>query len=230
VATSVQVILWDWGHDYFTVKFQVNATWAANYKVVYGLKETGEERVTGNFYVGANGSYTTQTATFTGLKPDTRYTAYATLWNADTNTDLSEQPGGDECYHEDWTYTDSKPVSVRPDDWEWEGTITKGAALEYTKISDTEYEVYPMTAAEWNDFVERVFEFIEYKPLSYQVGSASNFYVKKGAVMLADDVNYVRRLIKDLDPPIAPPSAVSSGGKITAAFFIGLKNSLNSIE
>ena len=40
----------------------------------------------------------------------------------------------------------------------------------------------------------------------------------------------MRQVIAGMNPPTAVPSAIVSGGKITAAFINGLKNSLNSIK
>lgn len=102
--------------------------------------------------------------------------------------------------------------------------------MDFTKISDTEYEVYPLTAREWNRFIDRIFAFMDYYEIPYSGGDASNFYVTAGTEMLAEDVDYARQLIAVMNPPTALPSAIRSGGKITAAYINGLKNSLNSIE
>lgn len=117
-----------------------------------------------------------------------------------------------------------------PPDWEWYSDVRKGVEMRYTKISDTEYKVRPLTASEWNDFIDRIVWFLEYNGWSITSGTVSSWYVTKGAEMCADDVENVRQLIDAMDPPVAVPAAVSSGRKITAAFFNGLKNSLNSIE
>lgn len=105
--------------------------------------------------------------------------------------------------------------NVRPANWAWESTVSKGSAI-------------CMTAAEFNRFIDRIFAFAAYKGISPAV-SPSTYYVEQDTEMLASEVNAVRALINAMSPPTAPPSPVSSGGTITAAFFNGLKNSLNSI-
>lgn len=226
MATSVSIIVWDYGTDFITVKFRADVTWAATYKVTYGIYETGEERTSGDFTLDAGGSYTTQTAKFSGLNPDTGYTVWVSLWNAGTDTEL-----GVTAEEEIWTESlPTPPEPVRPDDWEWYSTVSKGAAMDFAKISDTEYEVYPLTAAEWNDFVDRVVEFAEYCGLSVPSNYGSSWYVTRGTEMSATEVNYMRTLIGTLPIAVSLPVAATSNRSITAAYINGLKNSLNSIE
>lgn len=106
-------------------------------------------------------------------------------------------------------------ANVRPASWGWESTVSKGSAIR-------------ITAAEFNRFVDRVFAFAAYKGVSLTV-SPSAYYVTKGTGMLASEVNAVRTLIASMSPSTALPTAASTGSAITAAFFNGLKNSLNSI-
>lgn len=106
-------------------------------------------------------------------------------------------------------------ANVRPASWAWESTVSRGSAIR-------------MTAAEFNRFIDRIFAFAAYKGISPAV-SPSAYYVAQGTEMLASEVNKARALINAMSPPTAPPSPVSSDGTITAAFFNGLKNSLNSI-
>lgn len=103
----------------------------------------------------------------------------------------------------------------RPSDWSWESTVSKGSAIR-------------MTAAEFNRFIDRIYEFAAYRGASLS-GSAGSYYVTKGSDMLASEVNAVRALINAMSPPTAPPGPVSSDSTITAAFFNGLRDSLNSI-
>jgi hypothetical protein len=115
----------------------------------------------------------------------------------------------------------------RPSNWSWSSTVSKGAAIPYTQ-SGNAITCKPLTASEWNNFIDRIFEFMEYQGLSWS-GDTSDFYATKGSRMLAETVDYARQLIAVMNPPTALPSAIRSGGKITAAFINGLKNSLNSI-
>lgn len=222
MATSVSIDLRDYGEDYIKVRFDVEVTWAATYKLTYGIYETGEERTSGNFTLENGGTYTTSTANFSGLDPGTEYTIWVSLWNAGTGKELGVT---DEITVE----TDGSSVPVRPSNWSWTSQVSKGAVMNYTKISDTEFEVHPLTAREWNRFIDRIFEFMDYKGINYS-GNTSGFYVTAGTIMEADTVDLARQLIAAMNPPTALPSAIRSGGKITAAYINGLKNSLNSIE
>lgn len=106
-------------------------------------------------------------------------------------------------------------AKIAPTKWTWESTVSSGNDIK-------------MTAAEFNRFVDRVFEFLDYVGVSG--GAASDYYVTKGTRMMASEVNAVRTLINKMNPPTAVPAAASSGSVIRASFFNGLKNSLNSIE
>ena len=120
-------------------------------------------------------------------------------------------------------------ISSRPNNWSWTSTVSNGASMPYTQTGDKTYNAKPLTATEWNNFIDRIFEFYDYKEVSYS-GSTSGFYVTAGTKMLAETVDLARQLIAVLNPPTSLPSAISRGGKITAAYINGLKNSLNSIE
>lgn len=174
-------------------------------------------------YVEAIGK-TSVTFGFSGLDPDTEYgIKVLPVGEGNTNADRTEDPTTE------WFWTEPEMPAGRPNNWSWTSTVRKGAEMDYTKISDTEYEVHPLTASEWNRFIDRVFEFLVYTGGSYN-GDPSSWYVTAGAEMLAGDVENVRQLLASMNPPTAPPRAIRSGGRITAAFINGLKNSLNSIE
>lgn len=115
-------------------------------------------------------------------------------------------------------YTDSfytLPNAVRPSNWAWESTVSRGAAIN-------------LTAAEWNRFIDRIFAFAAYVGISPAV-SPSAYYVEQGTEMLASQFNAARAMINAMSPPTAAPSPVSPGGTITAAAINGLRDSLNSI-
>lgn len=161
--------------------------------------------------------------TFYGLEPDTAYYIKISP-RAATSGQEAMEPATTVLM-----YTEAEEPEGRPNDWYWSATISKGAEMDYRKISDTEYEVYPLTAREWNRFIDRIFQFLVYTGGSYS-GSPSSWYVTAGEEMRAEDVENVRQLIDVMNPPVSVPAKVSSGRKLTAAFFNGLKNSLNSIE
>lgn len=117
-----------------------------------------------------------------------------------------------------------------PSDWEWDSYVKKGVELDHTQISATKYKVCPLTAREWNNFIDRVVDFFLYTGGIIDIADVSTWYVTKGTEMLAEEVEIMRELIATMNPPTALPSSVTSGRKITAAYINGLKNSLNSIE
>lgn len=161
------------------------------------------------------------TYTFEGLEPDMVYYVKISPRAATSGQEATEDPTT--------KMMTTDPVELeRPDDWKWTSTVSKGAEMDYDVISATEYEVYPLTAKEWNAFVDRVEEFATY--LGISISGISACYVTAGSPMTHDEPEGIRQVIDALDPPTAVPSAISSGSKITAAFINGLKNSLNSIE
>lgn len=97
--------------------------------------------------------------------------------------------------------------------WEWDSDVSSG-------------EEFCMTAAEFNRFIDLIFDVAAAKSISLS-GSASSYNVTAGTDMLASQVNAVRSLISDLDASV--PEAAYAGGDITASFFNGLVNSLYSI-
>ena len=106
--------------------------------------------------------------------------------------------------------------SGRPTDWEWSPAITQGATIS-------------ITAAHWNDFITRIQAFATYKGVTLSSTTKSDAAATQGERMMESQANAARTLISSLSPPTSPPSAVSAGDTITAAFMNGLKNSLNSI-
>jgi hypothetical protein len=232
MATSVFIDLRDYGEDYIKVRFDVEVTWAATYKVKYGIYETGEERTSGNFTLENGGTYTTSTSTFSGLRPGTVYTVWVSLWNAGTNKELGVT---DELPVE----TDGSSAPTKPDEWVWSTSIVigdktygriidKGEAIPFAIVGNNSVCV-PLTASEWNRFIDRIFEFMDYKGKSYS-DNASDYYVTSGTDMKAADVDSARQLIARMNPPTALPSEIKRNVEITADYINGLKNSLNSIE
>lgn len=116
---------------------------------------------------------------------------------------------------------------ARPANWSWSSNVAKGATIPHT-ISGTTVTCKPLTAAEWNAFVDRVIEFQEYLG-EYYTGMDS-LRVTAGSPFKYEVPEAMRQVIASMNPPTAVPSAISSGSKITAAFINGLKNALNSIE
>lgn len=210
---------------YNTAKLYVNfsVTYAASYKVRFWLylNNTLITQTDGATYtLAAGGSKDNLTKTFSNLQPDSSYRVDAELYNAGNGAAL----GITDSISFD---TPAKPAPVRPDDWVWESTVRAGATVATTKGSDGVYRAKYLTASEWNGFVERVLDFLEYKGLSV---TGSYGYVSVGEEMDAAQVSAVRQMISLMSPPLSLPTDVSSGSAITAATINGLKDSLNSIQ
>lgn len=143
---------------------------------------------------------TSRTYTITGLDPDTTY-----VFNYRGVNDDGVGP----------FMATGKTVTTLPDrpwDWEWWSSIVSGGEVG-------------LSAIEWNTFCERINEFREYKGLSWY----SFTEVSRGDFISASIVNQAVRAIQSMNPPISVPNSVRSGSPLAASFFIGLKNSLNSI-
>ena len=127
-------------------------------------------------------------------------------------------------------------IKARPSNWSWpshtaDKPISSGSSMNYIQ-SGTTVTPTPLTAAEWLAFMNRIKEFYAYdnnKTVNSTYWNRAVNGVKSGSPMTATQVNSARYLISQLPIQTTLPSEVSSGGKITAAFVNGLKNSLNSI-
>jgi hypothetical protein len=103
--------------------------------------------------------------------------------------------------------------SVRPANWSWISNVSSGADIL-------------ISASEWNSFANRINLFRAYKSLA----SYGFTTVYSGWDWYAYVANQARNAINDMSPPTAVPSTVTSGvTDISAAFFNGLRDSLNSI-
>jgi len=197
-----------------TLNVEVDAP-SGNYYVVFKISYLGKEQThTSSRFTSTTGL----TWPFYNIPSNTQVKGYVYLYDYNT----------DELY-DSASATVTTLAPIRPDDWSWTSNVTKGAALPYVQTGEKSYTVKPLTAKEWNNFIGRIFDFMAYKEITYS-GDTSGFYVTAGTEMEADTVDLARQLIAVMNPPTALPSAIRSGGKITAAYINGLKNSLNSIE
>nr|WP_294372050.1 hypothetical protein [uncultured Ruminococcus sp.] len=104
--------------------------------------------------------------------------------------------------------------STRPSDWTWVSTVSSGSVIG-------------LTAAEWTDFCSRINAFRAYKGMS----QASFTSVTRTVTPIsASIVNEARTAISPMVSASSLPEAVSSGDPLSAAFFNGLKNALNSVS
>lgn len=116
--------------------------------------------------------------------------------------------------------------NAKPSKWSWTSTI--GGTLELTKISDGNYEVYPLTAKEWNAFLDRIREWGEYLNISLWDSDFTNAAAIQNYPMEAGNAIFVVSLLQQLGA--SPPSAPKSGDPITASFINGLATALNNLE
>lgn len=140
------------------------------------------------------------TKTFSGLSPDTQYTIDVSI----------TAPGwGFTVDLSETVWTDIRPISK----WAWWSVIAQG-------------EPIGISAGEWNSFCGRINEVRERDGYP-RYGAFETAY--SGSPILASIMNHAVWAIRAMNPPIAPPREVSPGQKVTADFFISLKDSLNSL-
>lgn len=150
------------------------------------------------------------TKTFDGLAPNTNYAANAgivtgssTAWiGAQYFTTNPSSGGGDE------------PVGpTRPSNWQWWSAIYSGGPVR-------------ISAGEWNAFCDRINKFRDYDGLpNYRFS-----YVRSGDNISASIVNEAVDAIGSIRSAWGVPGRVYRGGTITASFFLGLQDALNSIR
>ena len=162
------------------------------------------------------------TYTFYGLEPDTAYYIKISPRAATSGQEAVESATT--------VLMHTEPEETgRPANWSWTSTVKKGAEISHTQSGST-ITCKPLTASEWNRFVDRVVAFAEYCGMSIPPNYGDSWYVAKGAGMEVAEVNYMRELISYLPITVSLPLEAKPGDKITAAYINGLKNSLNSIE
>ena len=196
----------------FTIKATIDKSGLTSEYSAYGVKFFIEGISIGIVAVSSNWAATTTYS----LSKAGSYSIYGKLVNKSTGAELGYQTG---------TVT-FDIVAQRPSNWSWTSTVSKGSAMPYTKNGKTIY-AKPLTASEWNNFIDRIFEFFSYKGMAVSGGGASDFYVTKGNQMYGGELEYAQQLIDAMSPPTATPTRTT---RVTAAYVNGLKNSLNSIK
>ena len=128
--------------------------------------------------------------------------------------------------------------SARPTNWEWSGYLTlNGTRTPYNMVpggkppmvqqSNGTYYAYYMGAAEWNDLRHRVQEFADYLGVTLNYLDYNGSSAQAGQPMTQKQAQCMVNMIDSLNPPKSVPRLSND---ICASFFIGLKNSLNSIK
>jgi hypothetical protein len=94
----------------------------------------------------------------------------------------------------------------------------------------TSGEEFNISATDWNDFIDKLNEFSEYKSLSSEMSAMTT--VSSGQSFKATYFNQIINNMNVLSDYInsAYPTTKSAGNKIYALYFTQLKNALNSIE
>lgn len=202
--------------DSVTIGCRVSAPSSGKFYVEFSVSYLGmSQSHTSSSFSLSDGGSRDLVWTFSDIPSDTTVTAYVRVYDYYT----------DEQYDYDrTTITTQKPA--RPSNWSWSSTVSKGSEIPYTRNGNV-VTCKPLTAAEWNGFVDRVAAFRAYLGIN---GDISALYVTKGSAMNYDVPDAMRQVIAGMNPPTAVPSGIVSGGKITAAFINGLMNSLNSIK
>ena len=114
----------------------------------------------------------------------------------------------------DTVYVEEEEEEIdRPSNWSWYTTIKSGSEIK-------------LTAREWNDFTSRINAFREYDGLSDY-----NFtYVRSGVTPISAAIcNEARSAISPISGRGTLPSRAVSNSPLTASFFNGLMNALNSV-
>ena len=114
--------------------------------------------------------------------------------------------------------------AARPQNWEWEYTITQGGNF-YSVSNKT---AYLMRASHWNAFTSRINEFRIYKgKTAYSFTTATSGMSGSAVTTCVNQaINAINELI-DVQYKIAN---VSAGQKITANTFLAMRNRLNNLQ
>ena len=197
-----------------TVNTRINAPSAGTYYVRFEAyyNSTSQKHDSYSFT-----SSTTLTYDFKNIPHSTSVQIYVYVLDANTNTQYDMA-----------SYRIDTTAPIRPSNWSWTSTVVKGATISHTKNNNI-ITCTPLTAKEWNGFIDRIFAFLVYMEVNVS-STASNFYVTSGNRMKASEVENARDLIALMNPSTRLPASITASDGITAAYINGLKDSLNSIS
>lgn len=151
-----------------------------------------------------------------------------------------------DSYGNDYTYTITVSVSTKPKPWSWTSSNGSATATQtknaYTAITNKGY-VTDFSYLVWNDFVNKVQEFLKYKGLAnMQIGSSKYGYSSSTTytnmlanakmsssdkVMTAKRFNIVRYCIGSMNSTGLTDMAIND--KILGTYFVTLTTKLNDI-
>lgn len=154
---------------------------------------------------------TTFRVTVDGLSPETTYSCNVCSMNDEEAV----------WYHA----VEFTTQSARPSEWYWWSSIRTGAVLAQASADGKMLSV--ISREEWIAFCENINEVRSYMGYSHYYFTVP---VRGTTKLDAAIVNEARAAINDMGPPVAVPTAAKTGSTpMSAAFFNGLKNALNSI-
>lgn len=188
-----------------TITFHVTyVTGNPTYRLFYRLASSTETT-----HINLTGITSDFEYTVTGLSPDTAYATNVAYWPGATTESSPTYMG---------SQTITTETSTRPSDWVWTTNITKGATVP--KYGES---LAPITAAEWNEFCNRINLFREYKDM----GVYSFTTVSKGTPITAAIVNQAITAIKAISGHGTLPTPSNA---ISASFWQQLANALNAVS
>ena len=175
---------------------------ASGYKVYIIIRE----KSTGNKIYGSTAYTATATwldKTFTGLNPKTTYTLNVKITS------------GDSSYMDEDAEVEFTTLAGKPEPWEWDTVVERGQTIQ-------------LTAEEWNNFMARINEFRVYLDM-LEINDFTE--AERKTTPISESIcNEAWYAISGMVKAEIMPDMAVQGEPITAAFFNGLKDALNSIE
>lgn len=216
MATSISIDLRSVTETSISVAFNVEVTYAATYKIKYGISETGDSKTSGEFTLSAGGTYTTYASTFSSLKAGTTYTVWCSLYNAGTGAELG--------ITDTLSVTTSGTASIEV--WDWaksNGSATVAqtqaaysALLLKGNVADFSYRV-------WNDLVNKANEVIVANGGSWD----STYGTLSATLMSASDKRMTAKRYNAVWYQFNQSAPVSRGDEMMASYFLALANAIN---
>lgn len=218
-----QVIFMSTPHDGSTYKVRDDVTIKAT--IDASTLSSTYDKYTVRFYI--NGSRTSPISVTSSWKASMNYTFTQDDMGTTTIYAVLCNSSGSELGPISGTVSITVKASL-PGVWSWTSTI--GGTLKMTSVGSNKYEIFPMTAKEWNDFIGYIRTWAQLQNVALSQDDYTNAAAVSNTTMKASQAQAVVNLLKDLGPPTKPPKAPYAGDSITADFINGLATSLNSMR
>lgn len=178
--------------------------------------------------------YTEVKWNISGSDPD-YWATYDQRTTSSTNITISNLPYGSDVYFwirsrnssgvtSGWVWAGMVTTSSRPNNWEWSYNIVSGGVLYNTYVEGSTIYAYPMTAAEYNFFTNRINEFRDYRGLSTYSFTQAQSGVNLTKTQLKNMINECVTAINQIGFSIP-----AVGSELKASTFTQMRDSLNSI-